>query len=128
MKDKVSEEEIGENQESDTEICGKEVTIYEKSERKQQKSEQNKEESGQMIKYIKQYKEYDRKDINSRVSRNKYNENETNVHKKLKGLIKTVYHISKTSNESSDKDAESTDEREAYQRKEKGTNRKGEKI
>ena len=80
-----------------------------------------------MIKYIKQYEEYDRKDINSRVSSNKYNENKTKIHKKLKGLIKTVYHISKTSNESSDKDAESTDEREAYQRKEKGTNRKGEK-
>ena len=75
-----------------------------------------------MIKDIQQYVEYDRKYNNSGVSRNKSNENETNIHKKLKRIIQTVNHISKTRKESSDKDGGSTDEREAYQMKEKGTN------
>ena len=73
----------------------------------------------------KQYEEYDRNDNNSEVSRNKDNENETNTHKKLKGVIQTAYHISKTSKESSDKDEGST--HKAYQRKDKGTNRQGER-
>ena len=76
---------------------------------------------------MKHYEEYDRKDNNSGVSRNKSNENETNNHKKLKGIIQTVYHISKTRKESSDKDGGSTNEREAHQMKEKGTNRQGER-
>ena len=116
-----------ENQETNTGICSKEIKTCEKSEEKQQKSEQNKEESRQMIKNIKQYEEYDRKDNNSGVSRNKSNENETNVHKKLKGIIQTTYHISKSRKESSDKDGESTDERQAYQMEEKGTNRQSER-
>ena len=78
-----------------------------------------------MIKDIKQYEEYDRKDNNSRVSRNKSNENETNILKKLKGIMQTANHISKTRKKSSDKGGRSTDEREAYQMKEKGTNRQG---
>ena len=57
----------------------------------------------------------------------KSNENETNIHKKLKGIIQTVNNINKTRKESSDKDGGSTNEREAYQMKEKGTNRQGEK-
>ena len=109
-----------ENQESNTGICGKEIKIYGKSEGKQQKSEQNKEDSEQMIKDKKQFEENDRKDNNSGVSMNKDNENETNTHKKLKGVIQTVYHISKASKESSGKYEGSTDE--VYQRKQKGTN------
>ena len=57
----------------------------------------------------------------------KSNENETNIHKKLKGIIETANNINKTRKESSDKDEGSTNEREAYQMKEKGTNRQGEK-
>ena len=64
----------------------------------------------------------ERKDNNSQVSRNKSNENEINIHKKPKQTINTAYHISKTSKESSDKGG-STDERETYQIKKKGTNR-----
>ena len=56
---------------------------------------------------------------------NKGNENETNTHKKLKGVLQTAYHISKTSKESSDKDKGSTDE--AYQRKKKRINGQGER-
>ena len=41
MEDKASEEELGKNQESNTEICSKEIKICGKSEGKQQKSEQN---------------------------------------------------------------------------------------
>ena len=37
---------------------------------------------------IKQYEEYNRKDNNSGVSRNKSNEHETNIHKKLKEQYK----------------------------------------
>ena len=71
LKDDVaSDGELRESQESNTEICGKEINICEKSEGEQQKSEQNKEESGEMIKDIKQCEEYDRKDNNSGVSRN----------------------------------------------------------
>ena len=44
MKNAASEEELGANQESNIDICGKEIKT-EKSEGKQQKSEQNKEES-----------------------------------------------------------------------------------
>ena len=43
----------------------------------------------------------------------------------LKGVIQTAYHISKASKESSGKDEGSTDE--VYQRKDKGTNRQGER-
>ena len=80
-----------------------------------------------MIKDMKQYGEYDRKNNNSGVLRNKSNENETNIHKKPKGIIQTPYHISKTRKENSDKDEGSKDEREAYQMKEKGTNRHSER-
>ena len=45
MEDKASEEELGKNQERNTEICGKEIKMCGKSEGKQQKSEQNKEDS-----------------------------------------------------------------------------------
>ena len=45
MKNAASEEELGANQESNIDICGKEIKTPEKSEGKQQKSEQNKEES-----------------------------------------------------------------------------------
>ena len=79
-----------------------------------------------MIKDKKQFEENDRKDKNSGVSRNKDDENETNTHQKLKGVIQTAYHISKVSKESSGKDEGSTNE--ACQRKEKGTNRQGEKT
>ena len=79
-----------------------------------------------MIKDKKQFEENDRKDKNSGVSRNKDDENETNTHQKLKGVIQTAYHISKVSKESSGKDEGSTDE--VCQRKEKGTNRQGEKA
>ena len=82
--------------------------ICEKSEGKQQKSEQNKEKSGQMIKDIKQFEEYDRKHTNSGISMDKDNENESNIHKKLKGVIQTGYHISENSKESSDKDEGTT--------------------
>ena len=58
------------------------------------------------------------------VSGNKDNENETNTHKNLKRVIQTVYHICKTSKESSDKDEGSTNE--AFKRK-KGPNRQGER-
>ena len=37
-----------------------------------------------MVKDIKQYEEYDRKDNSAGVSRNKSNENETNIHKNNK--------------------------------------------
>ena len=123
MEDKASVEELGRNQESNTVICGKEIKICGKSEGKQQKSEQNKEDSEQMIKDKNQFEENDRKDNNSGVSRNKDNENKTNTHKKLKGVIQTVYHISKDSKESSGKDEGSTDE--VFQKKEKGTYRQG---
>ena len=126
VEDAASKEELGENQESNTEICGKETKTCEKNEGKQKKSEENKEKSGQMIKDIKIYKEYDRKYNNSGVSRNKSNENQTNIHKKLKGIMQITYHISKTRKWSSDKDGGSTDEREAYQMTEKGTNRQRE--
>ena len=43
----------------------------------------------------------------------------------LKGVIQTAYHSSKASKESSGKDEGSTDE--VYQRKDKGTNRQGER-
>ena len=79
-----------------------------------------------MIKDKKQFEENDRKDKNSGVSRNKDDENETNTHQKLKGVIQTAYHISKVSKESSGKDEGSTNE--VCQRKEKGTNRQGEKT
>ena len=125
MEDKASEEELGKNQGSNTETCGKEIKICGKSEGKQQKSEQNKEDSEQMIKDPKQFKENDRKDNNSEASRNKDNENETNTHQKLNGVIQTAYHISKASKESSVKNEGSTDE--VHQRKEKGTNRQGER-
>ena len=62
---------------------------------------------------VKQYEEYDRKDNNSEVSRKKSIEKETNIHKKLKGIIQTTYHIGKTRKESSGKDGGSTDETEA---------------
>ena len=78
-----------------------------------------------MIKDKKQVKENDRKDDNSEVSKNKDNENETNTHQKLKGVMQTAYQISKASKESSVKNEGSTDE--VYQRKEKGTNRQGER-
>ena len=78
-----------------------------------------------MIKDKKQFKENDRKDNNSEVSRNKDNENETNTHQKLKGVIQRAYHISKASKESSVKNEGSTDE--VHQRKEMGTNRQGER-
>ena len=110
MEDKASEEELGKNQGSNTETCGKEIKICGKSEGKQQKSEQNKEDSEQMIKDPKQFKENDRKDNNSEASRNKDNENETNTHQKLNGVIQTAYHISKASKESSVKNEGSTDE------------------
>ena len=42
-------------------------------------------------------------------------------------MIHTVYHISETRKESSDKKLGSTDERKTYQSKEKRTNRHGEK-
>ena len=126
VEDAASKEELGENQESNTKICGKETKTCEKNEGRQKKSEENKEKSGQMIKDIKIYKEYDRKYNNSGVSWNKSNENQTNIHKKLKGIIQISYHISKTRKGSSDKDGGSTDEREAYQMTEKGTNRQGE--
>ena len=125
MEDKASVEELGRNQESNTVICGKEIKICGKSEGKQQKSEQNKEDSEQMIKDKKQFEENARKENNSRVSRNKDNENKTNTHKKLKGVIQTVYHISKDSKESSGKDKGSTDE--VFQKKEKGTYKQGER-
>ena len=118
---------VGENQESNIEICQKEIKTCEKREGKQRKSEQNKEENEQMIKDIKHYEEYDRNDNNSGVSENKSYENETNIHKKLKEIIQTAYHISKTKQDSSGKDGGSTGEREAYQVKEKGTNRQGER-
>ena len=128
MEDAVSEEELGEKQENSTERCGKEIETCENSEAgKQQKSEQNEEESGQMIKDMKQYEKYDRKDNNSGVSRNKSNENESNIHKKPKGIIQTAYHISKIKKESSDKEGGSADERETYRMKRKGTNRQDEK-
>ena len=125
MKDKASEEELRKNQESNTETCGKEIKICGKSEDKEQKSEQNKEGSEQMIKDKKQVKENDRKDNNSEVSKNKDNENETNTHQKLKGVMQTAYQISKASKESRVKNEGSTDE--VYQRKEKGTNRQSER-
>ena len=78
-----------------------------------------------MIKDKKQNEENDRKDNNSGVSGNKDIENETNTHQKLKGVIQTAYHTIKTSKESSGKDEGSADE--VYQRKEKGTNRQGER-
>ena len=102
-----------------------EIKTSEKSKGKQQKSEQNKEKNGQMMKDIKQYEEYDRKDNNSGISKNKSNESETNIHKKLKGIVQTANYIIKTRKVSSDKDGGSTDEGEAYQMKEKGTNRQG---
>ena len=105
-EDAASKEELGENQERNTEICGKETKTCEKSEGKQKKSEQNKEESGQMIKDIKKFEEHDRKDNNLGVSRNKSNENETKIHKKLKVIIQTMYHISKTRKGCSEKDGE----------------------
>ena len=80
-----------------------------------------------MIKGMKQFEGYDRKDNNSGISRSKSNENETNIHKNLKGIIDTAYHISKTRKESSDKEGQSTDEIKIYQIKEKGTNRQGER-
>ena len=125
MEDKALEEELGENQESNTVIYGKEIKICGKSEGMQQKLEQNKEDNEQMIKDKKHLEENDRKDNNSGVSRNKDNENETNTHKKLKGVIQAVYHISKGSKESSGKDEGSTDE--VCQRKAKGTNRQCER-
>ena len=67
--------------------------------------------------------ENDRKDNNLGVSRNKDNENKTNTHQKLKGVIQAVYYISKASKENSVKDEGSTDE--VYQRKKKATNRQG---
>ena len=121
MENAASEEELRKNQESNTEICGKKIKTCEKSKGKQQNSEQNKEENEQMIKYIKQYEEFDRKDSNSGVSRTKTSENETNIHKKLKDILQTAYHISKTRKESRDKDGGSADERKAYQMKEKAT-------
>ena len=42
-------------------------------------------------------------------------------------IIQTLSHISKTKKESSDEEGGSTDERETYQMKEKGTNRQGER-
>ena len=69
-EDAASDGELKESQESNTKICGKEISTCEKSEGEQQKSEQNKEESGQMIKDIRQYEEYDRRDNNSGVTRN----------------------------------------------------------
>ena len=87
MEDKASEEELGNNQESDTVICGMGIKIYGKGEGKQQNLEQNKEDSEQMIKDKKQFEKNDRKDNDSGVSRNKDNENETNTHQKLKGVI-----------------------------------------
>ena len=80
-----------------------------------------------MIKDIK-HEKYDRKDNSSGVSKTEDNGNETNIHKKLIRVIQTAYHISKTIKESSNKDEGSTNEREAYQRREKGTNRQGERI
>ena len=44
----------------------------------------NKNQNRTRWKDIKQYEEYNRKDNNSGVSRNKSNEHETNIHKKLK--------------------------------------------
>ena len=67
-----------------------------------------------MFKDKKQFLENDRKDTDSGFSRNRDNENETNTHQKLKGVIQTAYQISKTSKESSGKDEGSTSE--AYQR------------
>ena len=125
MEDKASEEELEKNQERNTLICGKEIRICGKNEAKQQKSEQNKEDSEQMIKDKKQFEENDRNDNNSGVSRNKIIENETNTLQKLKGVIQTAYHTIKTSKESSGKDEGSADK--VYQRKEKGTNRQGER-
>ena len=87
MEDKASEEELGNNQESDTVICGLGIKIYGKGEGKQQNLEKNKEDSEQMIKDKKQFEKNDRKDNDSGVSRNKDNENETNTHQKLKGVI-----------------------------------------
>ena len=125
MENKASEKELGKYQKNNTEICGKDIKICGSSEGKWQKSEQNKEYSGRMIKHKKQYKEYDSKDNNSGVSRNKDHENEMNTHKGLKGVIQTAYHISKTSKKSSGKDGGSTEE--AFQRKEKETNKQGER-
>ena len=126
MEDAALEEELGEKQ-SITEMCGKEIETYEKSEGKKQKSEQSKDENGKIIKDKKQYEEYYRKDSNSGVSRNKNNENESNIHKNPKEIIQTPHHVSKTRKESGNKDGGSTDEREAYQMKEKRTNRQGER-
>ena len=78
-----------------------------------------------MIKVKNQVKENDSKDNNLEVSKNKANENETNTHQKLKGVMETAYQISKASKERSVKNKGSTDE--VYQRKEKGTNRYGER-
>lgn len=80
-----------------------------------------------MIKDIKHYEKYDRKDKSSGVSKTKDNENETNIYKKLIRVIQTAYHISETIISLSNKDEGSTNEREAYQRREKGNNRQGER-
>ena len=89
--------------------------------------EDNKEESGKIIKDLKQYEESDRKDNNSRVSRNKSYENETNIHKKSKRVIHTTCLIRKTRKESSNEEVGSTDERETNKMKEKETNRQVER-
>ena len=61
-----------------------------------------------MIEDIKQFEEYDRKHNSSGISMDKDNENESNIHKKLKGVIQSGYYISETSKESSDKDEGTT--------------------
>ena len=125
MEDKASEEELGKNQESNTEICGKKIKICGKSEGKKRKSEQNKQDSEQLTKDDKEFEENDINYNNSEVSSHEDNKNETNTLKKLKGVMRTAYHISKASKESSGEDEGSTDK--AYQRKEKGTNRQRER-
>ena len=78
-----------------------------------------------MIKDMTQHK-YDRNNNNSRIPRNKNNENETNIHTKPKQTINTAYHISKTKKESRDNRG-STDEKETNKINEKGTNRQDER-
>lgn len=58
MEDAFSEEELGENQETSSEICGKKIETCKSIEtRKQQKIERRKEECEEIVKYMKQYEE-----------------------------------------------------------------------
>lgn len=119
MEDIASEEVLGENQESSTEICHNKTETCKKIEvGKQHKPEENKEKDGKWSMTWKNMK-----NSNSGVSRNKRNENETNIHKKPKGIKHTAYHSSNTRKESRNKELGSTDERKIYQMNEKGAKR-----